>query len=437
MVLYFNVVFKNTAFGRDNTFYIRPSYPILLEKILQARFDTSVGSWHVSPKGLGVSVTGTPSIGKSVFLFYVADHFIKSNISFVATIGNDIYQYRAGTASIVVRSTPKEVQDILDNPDAVHLIDPEWPDAFRECIAFTVFFTSPTLANIGKYHMKRLRRLYMPIWSKHELEECYSSLSLCFAESNYMKWGGIMATSYEFSALEERLSEILQSKSLIDVLSINDPLVLSPEMEHHQWLLHRHPTDDYKNCHITLPSDYVRNKIIEVLESDVSFSLPLECNGILYGEIFEMKVLNEIDREKGIEVHLYDMKSCQFTQTQKLLVSATQLYSNAEIFEKPTVNTLYKPKENNKRGTDAVLITNEIGWVIQVIVNPKHKSLNITNAFKQFPSMKSWCVCCVIPNTILDKFHYPAVIIAMDSNRKSTYMKKENKYISNIKIQLQ
>ena len=161
-------VFEDTAFRKKTIYYIRPSYPILLDKILCFRSSTLEDPPN-DRAGLGVLVTGTPSIGKSVFLRYIAKALIQREISFVARIENNDYVYIAECKSDTISETAAEtetVKAILKDHSAMHLIDPSGLRKFNESMAFTVFFTSPTITNIEYYHNKRLRRFYIPYGRK-------------------------------------------------------------------------------------------------------------------------------------------------------------------------------------------------------------------------------------------------------------------------------
>ena len=69
------------------------------------------------------------------------------------------------------------------------------------------------------------------------------------------------------SFMEKSLREVLNYKELLALLSAKEKSTLSDEIIHNQWLLHRYPTPDFTDHTIHLPTDYVRNAIVEKLKS--------------------------------------------------------------------------------------------------------------------------------------------------------------------------
>ena len=149
-------------------------------------------------------------------------------------------------------------------------------------------------------------------------------------KNNYHRWGGIFARKSDFELLEQQLDDLLD---LVDIIQITSPNLLSSEIAHNQWLLHRHPYDDFVKCTIALPSDYVQGRIVEVLDSKC---LPLPNDSILRGIIFEGLVLNRILSQKFIEVkHWVSGRSLHSVSAQRLHVESEQEYSNDYSFQNP------------------------------------------------------------------------------------------------------
>ena len=201
--------------------------------------------------------TGTPRIGKSVFLGYVAERLKEEGIEFVVTTGNEWYTKH------YERKCYSELEDDFKNRSVVHLIDPgDNPPilGLQRHEAFAIFFASPTISNINPYHQKELCTLFMPLWSRNEMEDCCTTLETPFNEDIFNRWGGVFIDSFRDKMLEDQLDRILQSSILRDILSNLHCDALNEPVHQHQWLLHRYPIENYRRCEIQLPSPYVARK---------------------------------------------------------------------------------------------------------------------------------------------------------------------------------
>ena len=409
----------------ERKYYIRPDYVKLTEIILKTREQALDVTDHY---GLGVRITGTPRIGKSVFLHYVAKILKENNIRFVITLDTLSYD-----DNFIKRDFNSLRETLLANFRVVHLIDPS-KDPFYLCEhnAFAVFFTSPTINNIEPYHLKNLLTLYMPLWSEEEMTECYEVLEQPFDRKLYEKWGGVILDSVRDLFMEKSLCEVLNHKELLALLSAKEKSTLSENIIHNQWLLHRYPTSDYTDQTIHLPTDYVRNAILEKLKSGVTFNLSLaEGNSLVAGELYESAVFTHVTQQQCFEVFRSDGRTHQ--ESRKITFNNVRVYTNRDIFcfcnvpdhqpqhQEQTVGTYYKPKEKNKQGVDAVLITSsKEGWIIQITINSRHNSLDLSNVPKQFENIQKWNVCCFIPTEIKD-FRFPS-ITGLDIDLRSRYI---------------
>ena len=144
---------------------------------------------------------------------------------------------------------------MLRNSSVVHLIDPCFSlDVYP---AVTVFFASPTESNFEPYHSKEMNTYFMPLWTREELMDAHSKLSLTFEEDIFRFWGGVFLDSYRSNLLHSHLTKILQSGKLLQLVQVTDDFTLSPDINHCQWLIHRVPSSDYRSCVCEVPSDYL------------------------------------------------------------------------------------------------------------------------------------------------------------------------------------
>ena len=111
--------------------YIRPIYKEFLEIIFSYRIRVLQQRAHTR-FGLGIRITGTPRIGKSTFLFYVAEKLKQEKICLVITIEKITYtdDFR--------RIEFHKAEEILKDTETVHLID--GATAFGQHNALAIFF---------------------------------------------------------------------------------------------------------------------------------------------------------------------------------------------------------------------------------------------------------------------------------------------------------
>ena len=227
------------------------------------------------------------------------------------------------------------------------------------------------------------------------------------------KWGGVYLDDLRAELMEDRLTTLLSEKHLIDLLSAVDGDTLSSKIGSSQWLLHRIPCETetgrpYGSFTFSLPSDYVRRRIQKKLDSGVNLSL--YSNSFICGNIYESGVFKYLENcrvsDEYLEVKLHDKRLT--SDTQKLMISAIEDYSGSSPIQRPEY-TLYKPRERNKKGLDAVLVQSSTqAFILQITINERHPKLKIDDAFQDFPSVTEWFVCCIYP-TDIDDFHFPTV----------------------------
>ena len=108
-------------------------------------------------------------------------------------------------------------------------------------------------------------------------------------------------------------------------------------------------------------------------------------------------------------VELHDKR--HKSNAQKLRIKNILEYSSCSSpIETPAEYTLYKPRERNKKGLDAVLVQSSTqAFILQITINKRHPCIMINVAFQDFPSVTEWFVCCIYPTDISD-FHFPKVL---------------------------
>ena len=379
--------------------YIRSIYPHFFSRILEHRKEIMSLPPHCRP-GIAIAITGTPRTGKSCFLIYVA-HMLKENsINFVVTLGRKTYNSSFEDA---------DVTKDLHNSSVVHLIDPCFSRGFIDVYpAVTVFFASPTESNFDPYHSKEINTYFMPLWTKEELIDAHSKLSLTFDEAIFHSWGGVFLDSYRSNLLHFHLTKILQSDKLLQLVQVTDDFILSPDIKQCQWLIHRVPSSDYRSCVCEVPSDYVRDKIMEVLDSGIALQYP--SNSTLLGHIYERKVLKLLGQNTpDIVIKAYSSNKLPGISDRNFEVLNVDVFTNSSVIAEPTIKTLYKPKESNKEGLDAIyVLSKEVAFIIQATINKVHKPLKVSSVRSTMPNINTWNVCLFYGGTNDDP-HYPTV----------------------------
>ena len=155
--------------GLDSKLIVRPCYPKMREeamKWLETRF---------SSKRTGLFViTGTPGIGKSIFLAYMAGFLAEKNYDIVIQRGQEWWS-RAG-GKVVAHGEQKPL-NFLKNAETVLLFDPiggenRTPLQNRD-MGCTMVFTSPSRSSHhSAYNQQRVHSAvrFMPVWTKEEVQ---------------------------------------------------------------------------------------------------------------------------------------------------------------------------------------------------------------------------------------------------------------------------
>ena len=125
------------------------------------------------PVGMFV-ITGTPGIGKSVFLAYMVAFLVEQGYGIVIQIGQKFWSRQFGSGKTVAHEEQKPFQ-LLKNPQAVLLADPlggEDTKVEHRRAGCTIVFTSlreSCYKTSFKQQEVHSQKRYMPVWSKEEL----------------------------------------------------------------------------------------------------------------------------------------------------------------------------------------------------------------------------------------------------------------------------
>ena len=268
---------------------------------------------------------------------------------------------------------------------------------------------------------------FMPLWTKEELMDAHSKLGSTFEEEIFRFWGGVFLDSYRSKLLHTNLTQFLKSKMLVDLVQVIDHTTLTPEMKHYQWLLHRVPCDDYQSCVCQVPSDFVSNKILEVLEAKRDVIFP--NNSIIMGHIYERKVLDVLSQNPSNIVMKPFSGRCTSISDTRMEVLNVAHFTNSCVIQEPTIKTLYKPKESNKEGLDAIyVLSKEVAFIIQVTISKTHGPINVGSVCRTMPNIITWNVCLFYDGKGSDP-RYPQVQ-GLSVPERNRYICKDIKLLS-------
>ena len=249
-------------------------------------------------------------------------------------------------------------------------------------MAYTVFISSPALSNLWLYHSKNLQYYYnMPLWEKCEMKRYYETVPHDFDDEHYDKWGGVFIEQHSAVCLQSHFERLLEYKELLVLLLQFGSETLNEVVESNQWILHRHPIEDYTKCEIRLPSKYFEIKIVDVLKSYPLVNI-YQSNRIVLGQL--SRVFNEL-LETGtcFKSILFNNRK---TQQVALDVPVVVSFNNTYVFNEDT-EKLYRPIEKKQTWSRFK----------RCYPNNNHRSIDISSVIRQFPFCTNWRMLIIHP----------------------------------------
>ncbi|CAJ1417059.1 unnamed protein product [Effrenium voratum] len=178
---------------------------------------------NFSQEDMGVFViTGTPGIGKSVFLAYVASRLAEEGINIVIQLGKRWWSRISGQT--ITMHTEKKRDMLLDQSKTVLLADPVRGEnsqpvdpRMRGC---TIIFTSPQQKNydsVWKQAEGRSKRYFMPVWSEEEVLNHWKAggiLQICKEEADVKKAYSMIGGSVRY--LHKLLVAVAENKTTLE-----------------------------------------------------------------------------------------------------------------------------------------------------------------------------------------------------------------------------
>ncbi len=359
-----------------------------------------------------VIVTGTPGVGKTVFMLYQLYMAKVRNKNVVLKCSDIVAAFMSDPRRVLVHLDHIDMHTLLGATSTLYFFDPaaSGEELRSDVRAFTVVFASTNPRNSKIFKKSTHTKFFMPIWTLEELIDCrllcYPSMTENEVVTAHTMWGGSARCVFSLKRDHnlQRLSEFVTSASLSDVLADMEGLKMSRDsFNSSQWLVHifiQH--NDYTKRYLKWASEYVMDCVSKAL-CNQAIAWKDEKNKITAGPIYEGDVQREllrVDRTEKFIAKRLGKRNKYETITPP--PNGRIRFANTSTTLGPVNSTqLYVPVEPNKESADFVY--NE--WIFQATLAKRHdiKARGINRLSKQFDRL-SWKVCFCVPACNFDNF---------------------------------
>ena len=365
-------VLGEVAFGK--TFFVRDCYKDLVT-FMEISKDRGSDFRFV--------ISGTPGIGKSMFIAYCLLRFSSKFSSIILHTKSIIYFIDRGQVSIIAVD---EASAMLLNEEILYLVDGTRPILSANC--FTILVTSPRFSVYKEFVKARNTTtvLTMPPWSIEELQLTNAQFKLrsdVDLLSLFEKFGGVPRyVLSRKSALEE--SSFLTA--VIDMFNGNfdditrafsNELVDKDVFKVSSLLLHLIPNSEFKFPKMRWASRHVlnlvierhrlslRSKVKEFIQTGSGFRQFAAATGLLFEPLLHEELLtvtgelvNLKDRSVRLPFHLDQYQLITFPNLASLDEIRSLLY--------------YVPSVGNMGAGDSFAIFNDHLCIFQITVSKRH-----------------------------------------------------------------
>ncbi len=318
----FQHLFSGLATEAEKLF-VRQSY-IDLDGIIMKHYKNHITRNHITrikksriggskdfPKNL--VITGTPGVGKSMFLIYQLYLARSRERNVIVQVGSNVCVFSSTPRFTKINVSAIEKRLYLFSPDIMFFYDPGSARVSLEehVPAFTVVFASHNPQHYRVLKKFALTKLYMPVWTLNELLECaqlcYPSITAKTVSSSFGDWGGSPRCVFDIKdgQIKGQLEQFLCSKNLSTAICDMSHVETSGEPFLHEWLIHLSIIDgDYEQVGMRWPSDFVMSRVTEALHNqDDNWKTKTSrmTDSILHGRLFENDVLKTILGEQKLQ----------------------------------------------------------------------------------------------------------------------------------------
>jgi hypothetical protein len=283
--------------------FVRDCYKELFEIILE---------FHKTDGSQGMIVTGNPGIGKSYFLFYCLFRFIKmgKTVVFESSQQKVSWLYRPNEATLCLEDAPNEevFLEQLRSKSSIYLFDANQKPP-RSVNAFTIIASSPQTETYKEFFKTEgVNKLYMPEWSRSEIENMPSSSLTSEKKSEmYEKYGGIP----RYIKNDDKWGRILLEK--IGACDATDVIKTAGNLENYReshMILQYVVNDEYQVESVRFASNYVFELVIkkwelsnkEALNLFFHESKAIKALGGARGRVFEVLAHRMLVKVRGFVI---------------------------------------------------------------------------------------------------------------------------------------
>ena len=377
-------------------------------------------------------ITGTPGIGKSVFLAYVASRLAEEGINIVIQLGKRWWSRISGQTITHNDTWPVK---LLDDSKTVLLADPvggenSQPVDPRMC-GCTIIFTSPQQKNydsVWKQAEGRSERYSMPVWSEEEVLNHWKAggiLQVCKQEADvkmaYAMIGGsvrylgklLVAVAKKKTTLEEEAKQMIRDCvvkcTFEDLCQAADSGGADIDAQNNRSkmsrVLHIHSDAKFQTPNVKLIEskvvlnilcDQLAEKQRKALPDLIRASLNISPLGTLCGRLFQMHVA-EVCKSKKVELVCTALKTNKDkTESAAVKICIPTLQKMLKkLGDQPPPkplpefdeNCLYCPESETFPAADFFFVTNEgkniTLWLLQVTKAKSH-DCKTDASYKQF-----------------------------------------------------
>jgi len=345
-----------------NRLYIRNSYRTIASRILEVN------------RIYKAIVTGTPGIGKSLFLIYLLWNLVKrgKRVLFIYHPFNIYYDEEGGVFEFGSDRLPSGIDYSFWNETLWCLFDAKGKNeanlnAFPTSLCKFILSTSPRREMVNDFKKPPVPDyFYMPIWTKDELEEIAPLFPSSSEEwhNRFTILGGIPRDVLEVT--RHTPTEIL--KAACSVCNLDDCIKavgidfeITPKSKTVHSLIHVDSDHPYTESSVRYASPTALNMIVHHWGAQARRemrALLASCEGnsltaALCGYVFEPYAIELLERGGDFTCRQLDGNTNIQSGESKLSIPPSKKIVADKVLPNQTVNQLYVPKTKNYAAIDA------------------------------------------------------------------------------------
>ena len=403
--LYFHIRAEFFPNRMKSFLYVRKAYEDMFDIIYKNHIhEDPVKQFH------GMAITGTPGIGKSVFLFYtiwrLANMKVKGAVILHRQLdAGEIYVFQNEGCWMTMNR--KHIRLLLKDPDTWYLTDALLPPP-GQLSAVTILVSPPFKEYYSTFlsmsHVAPLH--YLPVWSLEELKlvaKAYLKEPV-YVEERFDKIGGVPRYVLEKDMdLDDHIDDAIKLLTLNKLMSIASGEVLKDEEISHRIVHFDVRPPFYHRRTLMMASNHVLEEALRKFlcssENDMKQFI-LWSDGVpslapLRGTVFENYVHEKLSKEGEFLVRPLDDGT---KSTLKVPQRKFQRFWN--VSECKDLNVYYRVAKKNQTCIDSLIVNEGYFQVTTNLEHPieKQKMRDMVDVL----GMKK--LYFVVPHTIFEKF---------------------------------